>query len=71
MKRVLLTGLAWLLATLTTALVVGGGVLFVAGPHAGRLPQPLAGLVLVAGWLIILGLPIRLAWGVWRRQDKE
>jgi hypothetical protein len=46
-------------------------VIVVAGPHAGLLPQPLEVVVLIAGWLAVLGLPLWVAMKVWRRLQRR
>lgn len=47
-----------------TAFVV---TLVLAGPHAGLLPHWAEVIVLVAGWLAVLVLPVWVARAVWRR----
>lgn len=42
-------------------------VLVVAGPHAGLLPHALEVLVLIAGWAVVIGVPLWVARMVWRR----
>jgi hypothetical protein len=42
-------------------------VLFLAGPHAGLLPGFLEAVILVAGWVSVLLLPIWVARRIWRR----
>lgn len=65
--RVLLT-LAAYLGTLAVVSVAAFFIVIVlAGPHAGLLPHPLEVLVLVAGWLAVLGVPLWMARVVWRR----
>lgn len=65
--KYLLTALAYLLAVVAIAALAFVVVLFVAGPHAGLLPQWLEVVVIVLGWLAILVLPVLLARTVWRR----
>jgi len=45
-------------------------VIFVAGPHAGLLPAPLEAIVLAAGWLAVLIMPVLAARVAWRRLGK-
>ncbi len=42
-------------------------VIFLAGPHAGLLPQWAEVIVLVVGWLAVLVLPALAARKFWRR----
>jgi len=42
-------------------------VLVLAGPHAGLLPHALEVLVLIAGWAVVIGVPLWVARMVWRR----
>ena len=65
--RYLLTGLAYVVSLVVTAAVVLVAVLFLAGPHAGLLPQPLEVVVIIAGWGAVVALPIVAARGVWKR----
>jgi hypothetical protein len=65
--RVLWTIAAYVLSLCIVALVVFLIVLFLAGPHAGLLPEFFEAIVLVAGWLSILLLPIWVARKVGRR----
>jgi hypothetical protein len=66
-KRILLTALAYLASLVLVAAVVLVAVLFLAGPHAGLLPQPLEVAVIVIGWLAVLALPVLAARSVWGR----
>lgn len=60
----------WLLATLLCAPIVFFLVLVLAGPHGGALPASLAPAVLIAGWVILLGLPILVARRVYLRTSR-
>ena len=65
--RVLFTLTAYL-GTLAVAAVAAFFIVIVlAGPHAGLLPHALEVLVLVVGWLAVLGVPLWVARAVWRR----
>jgi hypothetical protein len=44
-------------------------VLFLAGPHAGLLPELLEAVILVAGWISLLLVPVWVARKVWRRNS--
>jgi len=65
--RLLLAALSYLLSLAATAALCFFLVLVVAGPHAGLLPAWLEPVALVAGWLVVLVLPIIIARAVWRR----
>jgi hypothetical protein len=65
--HVLWTIVAYVLSLCIVAPVVFLIVLFLAGPHAGLLPEFVEALILVAGWLSVLLLPIWVARKVWRR----
>lgn len=65
--RLPLTLLAWLLVLAAVAALALVIVIVVAGPHAGLLPRPLEAVVLAAGWLAVLVLPVLVARAVWRR----
>ena len=62
---------AWLFATVLCAPVIVFLVLVLAGPHGGALPASLAPAVLIAGWVILLGLPILVARRVYLRMSRE
>jgi lauroyl/myristoyl acyltransferase len=42
-------------------------VIFLAGPHAGVLPQWAEAVVLGLGWLAVFVLPVLVARRLWRR----
>jgi hypothetical protein len=65
--RVLWTIVAYALSLCIVAPVVFLIVLFLAGPHAGLLPEFFEAIILVAGWVSVLLLPIWVARKVWRR----
>ena len=67
--RVLWTIVAYVLSLCIVAPVVFLIVLFVAGPHAGLLPEFFEAIILLAGWLSILLLPIWVARKIWRRNS--
>lgn len=66
-RRVVATAVTWLaaqvLVTAATALVV----LFLAGPHAGLLPQWLEAVVLGLGWITVIAAPVLIARRAWLR----
>ena len=66
MKRWILTILAWLASVLIVTPVALFSVLVLAGPHAGLLPQSLEMVVLLVGWVAVLGVPILVARRVWK-----
>lgn len=68
--RVLLTVTAYLGTLAVVAVAAFFLVIVLAGPHAGLLPHALEVLVLVLGWLAVLGLPGWVAWIVWRRTGR-
>jgi hypothetical protein len=59
---------AWLLATVVVLPVIAFGVIALAGPHGGILPSFLHPVVLVLGWLLVLGAPAFVARAVWKRR---
>ena len=67
--RFLWTALAYLLALCIVAPVAFLVVIFLAGPHAGLLPELIEAVVLVIGWAAMLLLPIGAAWKVWQRSS--
>ena len=66
--RVLLTIVTYLGTLAVVGVVAFFLVILLAGPHAGLLPHVLEVLVLVAGWLAVIGVPLWAAWAVWRRR---
>jgi hypothetical protein len=44
-------------------------VIFLAGPHAGLLPETLEAVILIAGWISVLLVPVWVARKVWRRNS--
>ena len=63
----LLTALAYAAALVVVAGVAFVAVMVVAGPHAGLLPPWLEAVVLTAGWLLVIVVPVYVARAVWRR----
>ena len=61
---------AWLLATVVVLPIVAFGVIALAGPHGGILPSFLHRVVLVLGWLLVLGAPAFVARAVWIRRRR-
>lgn len=66
-RRLLLTAAAFLVALILTAGVVFFLVLLLAGPHGGVLPASFEKPVLVAGWMLVLAIPVWCGWRVWTR----
>jgi hypothetical protein len=66
MLRYMLTIGAYLISLLVVAAVAFFVVVFLAGPHAGLLPQALEVVVLILGWLSVLAVPLWVALKVWR-----
>lgn len=67
--RLLGTIAAYALSLCILAPVVFLIVLFLAGPHTGLLPEFFEAVILVAGWLSLLLLPIWVARKVWKRHS--
>lgn len=65
--RLLITLAAYLGALVVIGVVAFFIVLVLAGPHAGLLPRVLEVLVLIAGWAVVIGVPLWVARVVWRR----
>jgi hypothetical protein len=65
--RWLTTAIAYLAALALVAATTFVLVLFVAGPHAGLLPPWAEPVVLGAGWLIVIVVPVYVARTVWCR----
>lgn len=68
--RLLLAIAVYLLALVVIAAAAFFGVMVVAGPHAGLLPQWMEAIVLAAGWIAVLVVPVLAARRVWRRLEK-
>ena len=66
--RVLLTVAAYLAALAIVSVAAFFAVLLLAGPHGGLLPPAFEGIVLIAGWLAVIAIPLWVAWRVWRRR---
>lgn len=62
----LLTGLTWLVTLALTGALTFGAVLLVAGPHAGLLPPGMEAVVIAAGWLFVLVVPVWISHRAWR-----
>lgn len=67
MVRILATPIAYVVSLVIIATIALVAVLLLAGPHAGLLSGPLETVVLVIGWLAVLGLPAFVALRVWRK----
>jgi hypothetical protein len=67
----LITAVAYVGMLAVVAAIAFFVVLFLAGPHAGLLPQWAEAAVLVAGWLAVLVLPVLTARKVWLRLHRR
>lgn len=65
--RFVLTCLAYLVALALTGGLSLFGVLWLAGPHGGVLPESMHPGTLIAGWVLLLVVPILAARWAWRR----
>jgi len=68
--RFLFAFLAYIASLAVVAPVAFFGVLFLAGPHGGLLPQALQVVVLPLAWLAILVVPALAARAVWIRSAR-
>ena len=66
--RVLLTVAAYLAALAIVSVAAFFAVLLLAGPHGGLLPPAFENVVLIAGWLAVIAIPLWVAWRVWHRR---
>ena len=64
--RLVLTCLAYFVALGLTGWLAFIGVLWLAGPHGGVLPQSMHTTTLVVGWVLVLVVPILIARCTWR-----
>ena len=65
--RLLYTAITYVVSLMVVAAVALFAVLLLAGPHAGALPDFLQPVVLLLGWLAVLGLPAFAAFRVWQK----
>jgi hypothetical protein len=65
--RYFLVALIYLVSLCLVAAATFIVVIVAAGPHAGLLPQWAEVIVLGAGWVAVVGLPIVMTQAVWRR----
>ena len=66
-RRWLLTGVTWTVATLLLLPVCAFTAIMVAGPHSDLLPSLLQAPAFVVCVLVLVGVPAYLARMVWRR----
>lgn len=66
--RIVSTLIAYVVALAAVAGAAFVMVMFLAGPHAGLLPDWMESVVLVQGWLAVVVLPILAARSVWTRR---
>ena len=64
--RLLVTALAYVATLAVVAVATFFGVLFLAGPHGGVLPNAAQPYVLILGWATVIVLPILAARFTWR-----
>jgi len=69
--QVFATAVAYIVSLAVVAAFTLFAVLILAGPHAGMLPSWLEPVVLGAGWLAVLVLPVLVARAVWRRTGRD
>jgi len=65
--RLILTGLAWLIAVAVLAPICFFGAIILAGPHSSMLPSVIQPAVLLFFWIVFLAGPVLFARWVWRR----
>ena len=65
--RIAVAVFAYFLTLAVSVVVTFFGVLFLAGPHGGVLPNAAQPAVLVLGWAIVLFVPPLAARWAWRR----
>jgi len=70
LARGVITAVAYLVTLCLIGSVTIFAVLVLAGPHAGLLPQPLEVIVGLAGWTVVLVVPILIARSVWGRTSR-
>lgn len=68
--RLLATAFTYLLVFGVVSVVAFFAVIILAGPHSGLLPAWMETVVLIAGWVAVLVLPVLGARRVWRRFDE-
>lgn len=61
MKRWILSLAVFFVATLLCVPIAFFAVLYFAGPHAGLVPEWVEKIILLAGWLFTITVPIYLA----------
>ena len=59
--RILATAFAYVVSLVVMATIALVAILLLAGPHAGVVGSPMETVVLVIGWLAVLGLPAFVA----------
>jgi hypothetical protein len=69
--RVVVTALVYVGTLVPTAIGAFVIVMILAGPHAGLLPSWLEPVVLAAGWLAVLIVPVLVARAAWRRMRER
>jgi hypothetical protein len=70
-RRLLLVAATYLGALVLVTPIVFAIVIFLAGPHAGLLPQALEVAVMITGWLAVLILPALVARAVWKKFERN
>lgn len=69
--KLFLTVLVYLMTLIVVAVASFYLVIILAGPHGGLLPSSFGTVVLVLGWLLVLGLPILAARWIRRRLNER
>lgn len=69
--RILLTIVVYIASLAFVAAVSFFAVIFLAGPHAGLLPNWLEAVVLILGWLAVIVVPLLSARYAWRRLKRS
>ena len=67
-KRMLTSLLVYAVVLAIVVFAAGFGVIWLAGPHGGVLPDAAQPWVLACAWLFVLLLPAWVALRVWRRR---
>ena len=65
--KAFITAMASLFSLIVIAGVAAVCVLFLAGPHSDILPSWLQVVVIILGWIAVIGVPIAVGAFTWRR----
>jgi hypothetical protein len=69
--RIVATAVAYLISFALVAVAAFFTVFVLAGPHSGFLPGWLGVVLFGLGWLVVLLLPVLMAYKVWRRLGSQ